>query len=69
MQLNLGRYLRTCSLELSVVPKNPNEKLESPEMLELHLSLQVASPGCFQRMEFQTGNLSFDVKFGGCLNQ
>lgn len=69
MQLNLGRYLSTCSLELRVVPKNPNEKLESPEMLELDLSLQIASPGCFQMMGFQTGNLSFDVKFGGCVNQ
>lgn len=62
MQLNLSRCLSTCSLELSVAPKNPYEKLESPEMLELDLSLQVASPGCFQMMEFQTGNLIFDVK-------
>lgn len=45
------------------------EKLESPEMLGLDLSLQVARPGCIQTMEFQTGNLIFDVQFGGCLNQ
>lgn len=52
-----------------MLPKKPYEKLESPEMVELSLSLQVASPGCFQVMEFQTGILIFDVKFGGYVNQ
>lgn len=52
-----------------MVPKKPCEKLESPEMFQLVLSLQVASPGCFQMMEFQTGNLIFDVKFGGFVNK